>query len=186
MTLSYTKPGFLLEGKVNSAQINPNDKSIVENVNIFTAIEKISNYPKKSFGVGIPGEFEVNDVTIYTYKLSPASEGSFDTIKILIEDISVLYLSSAYDKLKSEDIEMLGDVHLVILDLNIHNLKSILDSIREIEPYYLIIQKDNEGYAEFMKQIGGDVEDLKKLKVESKEFVMNDEASIQTRVVALS
>jgi hypothetical protein len=184
MTITPLKKGFELSDKLNSIQIFPLQKELLDkeafiitntNDEIETNFIKITN----------SGEYEIQDISVAAYKLVDKVNTDADCFRITIEGINILLLGADVNTVTSDFIEKVGSIHIVILDIDESVLADKkLEIVAEFEPFYTIINGNIKGSELFNEKVNSDSGILKKLKLKADDFDFNAE-NITTQVVLL-
>ncbi len=128
------------------------------------------------FKIDSPGEYEIKE--IFVEKISfggeDISEANNKTISLLnAQEVKICYLSTKINGLKPAQIEQIGPINLLIVDIDkFQNKKELSQIILQLEPQIIIpIYKNIEQLNEFLKVRGiniNEVEFLNKFSLNSK------------------
>jgi L-ascorbate metabolism protein UlaG (beta-lactamase superfamily) len=154
---------------------------------------------KPGMVIDSPGEYEIKGTSItgVPARLHIDGEEAAATAAVYlvqVDSIRVAYLGNIAPKLSNEQIEVLGQVDVLVLPVGGHGLT--LDSvaaagiISELEPKYVIPTHYDDGVTKyempqdklevFLKEVGASPEPLPKLRVTAKDL------PLETTVVALT
>jgi L-ascorbate metabolism protein UlaG (beta-lactamase superfamily) len=197
----YNHSSFKLRGKNGTVITDPYQNSIGMSLpslsaDIVTtshghddhnAVEKISGTARraKPFIVSDPGEYEVGGISVFgvpTFHDAEKGEqrGTNTVYNILIDDIIVCHLGDLGHELTTEQLEAIGEVHVLLVPVGgfyTIDPKTAIKVIQQIEPFYVIpmhyrsekhseMFKDVATLADFLKEYGASPTAQPKLNVE--------------------
>ena len=137
------------------------------------------------FLVDHAGEYEVSGIFVRGIQ-APKKEGEAHTIfRLVVEGIKIAYLGSIDRKLTNAEVELLGEIDILILPVGggaVLDVKSANAVVSQVEPRMVIPSHfDTKGMKEkmanvedFCKEIACAREDLNKLKVKKSDLPVDD------------
>jgi len=143
---------------------------------------KESDYKTSAFTISSPGEYEVKDVFVYGFETKVGAKSS--TIYLVdMEDLKILHLGGAGSgfSFSADLLERLSGIDVLFIPVgggDFWTPKKAIEIINELEPRIIIPMGYQESglnikatpLADFIKEIGGNYEEVDKLKVVRKEL----------------
>ncbi len=136
-----------------------------------------------SFAIATPGEYELNDILVTS--IPSAVENKSAAYVIDIDSVSVLVMNTLAADFTKAQIEMMGEIHIVVCDLNPATIEKQMDIVTEVEPTMFIPIADDKSVIELAaKTLGMDLsETLASLSVKAADFL---ESELPLQLVILS
>ena len=166
---------FKIKGKAAQVLINPSGKlsDLGVDIALFTQKEQAPRAKgEKPFIIAGPGEYEIQGVNIIGTPLF-VENGEEKTFKstvyqFLVDGISLAFLGEVSGKLSQRQIEVLGNVDILICEVE-NNPKASVEVVAQLEPSIVLPMQQGEesgkGIGEFLKQIGTPAQTEKKLSI---------------------
>lgn len=165
MKIKNRKGYYLLDTKDTKAAIQINAEKIKDEV------ELVINGSKKGvFSIQTSGEYEVKGVFVIALKKNGESMYIMNA-----DDVNILFIHPKI-KLTEADLEMIGEVDIMILYGNDEVSSDLVKFINKIDPQILVVGEDlNTKSEEIKKMVGTEVEEEGKiLNVKSSNFDNED------------
>lgn len=137
MQIKYIESSLVFEGKNASAvllrslvDLTKVQSSKYKEASIITCLNELAN--KADNIITNAGEYEYNDILFYI--LSTDYSSNADVIVCDVEEIKIVYLASHVVDLPKFVKDKLGEVHILVLEIDEDNFNKKMDLINEIEP----------------------------------------------------
>ena len=117
------------------------------------------------FKISSPGEYEIKEVLvekIIFFNKDKFTKEEKQLGLLNIQEMKICFLPSKIKELKPEEIERIGDVNLLIININeFDNKKELSQIISQIEPQIIIpFYQNREQLNEFLKAKGVNIEEV--------------------------
>lgn len=138
-----------------------------------------------AFSVLSPGEYESDEVWVMSMPSNLKKDDVTDVFVVNIDEVRVALFDSSVTSLNKKQIEKIGIIDILILDLDVEELKSFIELVGEIDPQIIIPLSGNSEKVDLLiKKLGlKSVREESKLKIKMEDFAKED---FQLELVKLS
>lgn len=138
---------------------------------------------EKSFVIATPGEYELKDILVTSIPSNIENKSSAYVIDV--DGVAILIMNKLASDFSNAQIELMGEIHIVVCDLYTDNLEKQMDIVSEVDPTIFIPIADDKTKIELAaKTLGMDLsEPQASLSVKAADF-LDSEQPLQLTILS--
>lgn len=171
MEISYTKDKeFKLTGKNITIAFNPS-KTLKADVVFYSLSQKEDSKDSNSLIFDGPGEYEVKGSMIAGVKLKNSESCTYVAS---VDEIKVAYLSDISSLLNDDELDLIGNVDILLIAIDTLSATDISKVISQIEPRVVIpMSYSSEQLKAFEAEVGTVPSPIDKYKISKKDLAVD-------------
>jgi hypothetical protein len=136
-----------------------------------------------SFVIATPGEYELKDILVTSIPSTVENKSSAYVIDV--DGVAILIMNTLAADFTNAQVEMMGEIHIVVCDLNPAAIEKQMDIVSEVEPTMFIPISNDKSVVELAaKTLGMDLTEVQaSLSVKATDFL---DSELPLQLVILS